>query len=115
MTGGDEREELARTVAAAAVRLPEVVELSSGSFGTLSTPVRGGRIRGVVVRDDYVEVGVVVEYGRPLPEIAAGIRRELAPLTGGRALHVSVEDVVAGIDERTSTTGRTPTGRQDVG
>lgn len=101
MAGSEVPGETALAVAEAAGRFPDVVAMSSGSFGTLSTPVPGGRIRGVAVRDDHVEVGVVVRYGRPLPEIAAEIRRGLAPLSGGRAVHVSVEDVVAGLGDGT--------------
>ncbi|MBQ1084207.1 MULTISPECIES: hypothetical protein [unclassified Nocardiopsis] len=102
MAGGDPGA-TARAVAEAASRFSDVVELSSGSFGTLSTAVPGGRVRGVAVREDHVEVGVVVRYGRPLPEIAAEIRRGLAPLSGGRAVHVSVEDVVAGLGDGART------------
>ncbi|MFD6100538.1 hypothetical protein ACFVWN_26535 [Nocardiopsis flavescens] len=96
MDGVDEPGDIARRVAGAALRSRDVADLSAGAFGTLSTPVPGGRVRGVAVRADSVEVGVVVHFGRPLPEIAGGLRRELAPLAGGRAVHISVEDVVAG-------------------
>ena len=101
--GGEDPGEVARHVAEEAVRFPDVVELSSGGFGTLATPVPGGRVRGVAVRGDGIEVGVVVRFGRPLPEIAAELRRGLAPLAGGRTVHVSVEDVVAGLDDGTRT------------
>ncbi len=97
MSGSRTPDQTARAIAESTTRFPDVVELSTGAFGTLSTVVPGGRIRGVAVRDEYVEVGVVVRYGRPLPEIAAEIRRGLAPEAGGRAIHVSVEDVVAGV------------------
>lgn len=93
----------AQAIAEATIGFPDVVELSSGAFGTLSTPVRGGRVPGVAVRDDHVEVGVVVRYGRPLSEIAIELQRGLASLAGGRAVHVSVEDVVAGLDDDTRT------------
>nr|WP_285758832.1 hypothetical protein [Nocardiopsis ansamitocini] len=79
--------------------LPDVVELSSGSFGTLATPLPGGTVDGVAVRDDIVEVGVVVRYGRPLPEVAADVQAAVVPLAEGRAVHVSVEDVIAGLPE----------------
>lgn len=97
--------EVARRLAEEAGRFPDVVELSSGGFGTLSTPVPGGRVHGVAVRADAVEVGVVVRFGRPLPEIAAEVRRGLAPLAGGRAVHVCVEDVVAGLGGGARTGG----------
>ncbi|MDT0331103.1 Asp23/Gls24 family envelope stress response protein [Nocardiopsis lambiniae] len=96
MNGVDDPGTIARRVAEAALRSPDVVRLSSGGFGTLSTSVPGGRIRGVAVRSDTVEVGVVVHFGRPLPEIATELRRGLAPLAGGRVVHISVEDVVVG-------------------
>jgi hypothetical protein len=59
----------------------------------------------VAVRDDSVEVGVVVRFGRPLPEIAAELRRGLTPVAGGRTVHVSVEDVVAGLRDGARTGG----------
>nr|WP_199725976.1 hypothetical protein [Nocardiopsis sp. Huas11] len=88
---------MARVLAEAVADRPDVVELSAGGFGTLQTPVPGGRVRGVAVRDDHVEVGVVVRYGRPIQDITAEIRAVLAPMAAGRAVHVYVEDVVAGL------------------
>ena len=96
-SGGEDPGEVARRVAEAVTGFPDVVELSSGGFGTLATPVQGGFVRGVAVRAESVEVGVVVRFGRPLPEIAAEVREGLAALVGGRAVHISVEDVVAGL------------------
>ncbi|PDP85247.1 hypothetical protein CQJ94_23380 [Glycomyces fuscus] len=97
--------ELARRLAGEAERFPDVVELSSGSFGTLTTPVPGGRVHGVAVRADSVEVGIVVRFGRPLPEISAELRRDLGPIAGGRTVHVCVEDVVAGLEGGARTGG----------
>ena len=94
--GAGDPGETARRVARAALRAPDVIELSAGAFGTLATPVPGGRVRGVAVRTDTVEVGVVVHFGRPLPEIAAELRAELTPIAEGRTVHIWVEDVVAG-------------------
>lgn len=97
MDSGESPESIARRVADAAVGHSDVVELSAGGFSTLATPAPGGRVRGVAVKRTEVEVGVVVRYGRALPEISAELRRELAPIAGGRAVHVFVEDVVAGL------------------
>lgn len=91
--------EVARGMAKAARGCPDVVELSAGGFGTLQTPVPGGRVRGVAVRGGHVEVGVVVRFGRPIPDITAEVRAALAPMAAGRAVHVYVEDVVAGLGE----------------
>ncbi|GHD20987.1 hypothetical protein [Nocardiopsis kunsanensis] len=89
-------ESIARRVADAAKGHPDVVDLSVGHFSTLATPAPGGIVRGVAVRPAEIEVGVVVSYGRALLEIAAELRGRLAPLAGGRIVHVSVEDVVVG-------------------
>ena len=89
-------ESIARRVADAVAGHPDVVELSVGGFSTLATPAPGGIVRGVAVRPAEIEVGVVVRYGRALPEISAELRRRLAPLAGDRIVHVSVEDVVVG-------------------
>lgn len=89
--------EAAARIAREAVSFPDVVELSTGSFGTLNTPVPGGHVRGVAVRGDSVEVGVVLRYGRPLPEIVAELRQGLTPAAGGRVVHIFVEDVIAGL------------------
>ena len=105
MAGGETPDRIALEIVEELVRFPDVVEPSSGSFGTLSTAALGGRISGVAVREDHIEVGVVVRYGRPLPEIATEIRRGLTPLAGGRAVHVSVEDVVAGLGDGVRATG----------
>lgn len=98
MTAGtDAPGEIAEVIVREATRFPDVVELSVGSFGTLTTPVPGGHVRGVAVRGDSVEVGVVLRYGRPLPEVVAELRRVLTPRAGGRVVHIFVEDVVAGL------------------
>lgn len=97
----EDPEEVARRLALRAEGLPDVVELSSGSYGTLATPVPGGVVPGVAVRAGEVEVGVVVVFGRPLREIAEDLASELEPLAGGRVVHISVEDVVAGFGDRT--------------
>ncbi|MFI6579313.1 hypothetical protein ACIBFB_26310 [Nocardiopsis sp. NPDC050513] len=104
MTGTDDPGSIAAVVAAAAARHPDVVGLSSGAFRTISTPVRGGTVSGVAVRPTAVEVGLVTRFGRPIPDIVAEVRDGLAPLTGGRVVHVFVEDVVAGLG------GGAPTG-----
>nr|WP_245928902.1 hypothetical protein [Murinocardiopsis flavida] len=73
---------------------PDVVGLSAGPFGTVSTPVPGGRVDGVAVRPDSVEIGVVVRFERPLPEIADGIRDLVHPIAHGRRVLVAIEDVL---------------------
>ncbi|OLT28840.1 hypothetical protein BJF83_13690 [Nocardiopsis sp. CNR-923] len=97
MTGADDPGQLAAVLAAKAARHPDVAWLSSGAFRTISTPVRGGTVVGVAVRSTAVEVGLVTRFGRSIPDIVAEVRDVLAPLAGGRVVHVFVEDVVAGL------------------
>lgn len=97
MRDDESPQSIARRVAAVVASHPDVVQLSVGSFSTLATPAPGGLVEGVAVRPAEIEVGVVVRYGRALLEIAAELRRRLAPLAGDRIVHVSVEDVVAGL------------------
>ncbi|GAB3493789.1 Asp23/Gls24 family envelope stress response protein [Nocardiopsis coralliicola] len=91
--------ETAQRVAGRVSALPDVVELSAGAYGTIATLGAGLRVKGVAVRTTGIEVGVVVRYGRPLPEVAGDVRRTAAEAAGpdAGAVHVSVEDVVAGV------------------
>ncbi|MBB4935242.1 hypothetical protein F4561_006136 [Lipingzhangella halophila] len=82
-----------RRIADTVSGLPDIEGLSSGSLGTVCTPVPGGRIEGVALRDDSVQVGVVVRLGRPLPEIAADVHDAVLAMVPGRRVHVSIEDV----------------------
>lgn len=85
--------ELTETVAARVRDCPLVADLSTGRFGTIATPVPGGRIEGVALRDGSVEIGVVARYGPPLPEVAEQVRSAVQPLVPGRVVHVSIEDI----------------------
>lgn len=93
---GDETIATARRVAERTLGVPDVVELSAGSYGTTATLGAGVRVKGVSVQRDEVRVGVVVRYGRPVPEIASEVREAVRAEVPGRVVHVEVEDVVAG-------------------
>nr|WP_184546006.1 hypothetical protein [Streptosporangium becharense] len=80
-------------VAEAVRNSPDVVGLSAGPFGTVATYLPGERVPGVALREDEVEVAVVVRLGRPLPEIAAGVRAAVAPLVGDRPVNVHIGGV----------------------
>ncbi|MEV8633454.1 hypothetical protein AB0395_17510 [Streptosporangium sp. NPDC051023] len=82
--------ELAHEIAEAVRRCPDVADLSGGPFGTVATYLPGERVSGVALREDEVEVSVVVQPGRPLPEIADEVRAALAPLVGDRAVNVHI-------------------------
>lgn len=80
-------------VATAVSGLSDIDRLSSGAFGALCTPVPGGRIEGVALRDGRVRVGVVARLGRPLPEVAAEVHNAVHEVVPDRGVHVSIEDV----------------------
>ncbi|MET9069207.1 hypothetical protein ACWDR1_25625 [Streptosporangium sandarakinum] len=82
--------ELAHEVADAVRHCPGVAGLSGGPFGAVATYLPGEKVPGVAVRDDQVEVSIVVRPGRPLPEIAEDVRAALAPLVGGRPVNVHI-------------------------
>ncbi|MFF5208789.1 hypothetical protein [Streptosporangium sp. NPDC000396] len=82
--------ELAHEIADTVRRCPDVADLSGGPFGTVATYLPGERVSGVALREDEVEVSIVVERGRPLPEIADDVRAALAPLVGNRSVNVHI-------------------------
>ncbi|PSK92260.1 hypothetical protein CLV63_11817 [Murinocardiopsis flavida] len=96
MSAADTEADLGAEIAATVRGVVGVAGLSAGAFGTVATPLPGGRLDGVALRADSVQVGVVVWFGHPIPGVTARIRAALAPLVPDRAIHVSVEDVVAG-------------------
>ncbi|MFI0479275.1 hypothetical protein [Actinomadura sp. 9N215] len=89
----ESRTGLADQVAEAAMACPDVRTLSSGPHGRVATYRAGLPLAGVAVRDGEVEVGVVVRYGRPLPEIAEDVRRLVRPLAGRRTVDVLIADL----------------------
>ncbi|GAA3114687.1 hypothetical protein [Streptosporangium carneum] len=82
--------ELAHEIAEVVRRCPDVADLSGGPFGTVATYLPGERVSGVALREDEVEVSVVVQPGRPLPEIADEVRAAVAPLVGDRPVNVHI-------------------------
>jgi len=66
------------------------VDLSGGPFGTVATYLPGERLPGVALREDEVEVSIVVRMGRPLPEIADEVRKAIAPMVGDRPINVHI-------------------------
>ena len=80
---------LARSVAG-------VADLTGGAFGSAATYLPGRRVLGVRIDDDFLSVHLVVTLERPIPDVAADVRRALAAASGGRRIDVLIEDVVAG-------------------
>ncbi|MEV0973131.1 Asp23/Gls24 family envelope stress response protein [Microtetraspora glauca] len=88
LTGAD-----VKRIAERAASCPDVVALSGGPFGTVAAYLPGETVPGISVRETEIEIHATVRYGRPIPEIAAEIRDAVAPLTGGRHVNVTVDDV----------------------
>ncbi|MEU3165307.1 hypothetical protein [Streptosporangium sp. NPDC006930] len=81
---------LAHRIADAVLRCPDVADLSGGPFGTVATYLPGERFPGVALRENEVEVSVVVRLGRPIPEIADAVRAAVAPMVGDRPVNVHI-------------------------
>jgi hypothetical protein len=100
----------AERVAQAVERVPTVARLSAGSMGAeVATYLPGRRVRGVRVDDATVEVHVVARWPAILPEVGDAVRAAAAPLVGGRAVEVVVDDIdVPGLDEPTEPVAELP-------
>jgi hypothetical protein len=94
----DRAPDLARDLAGRVEACPDVAGLSAGPFGTVATYLPGGRVSGIAVRDDEVEIAVIARYGRPFPAIADQVRQAVIPLVGERPVRVAIDDVV--MDEK---------------
>ncbi len=83
----------ADAVADAVRNVPGVVDLHTGTYGEVATYLPGRRVNGVRVRDDGVEVHVVLAYGAPVPRTAHQVRLAVQALIPG-PVDVTVQDVV---------------------
>ncbi|MEW6638117.1 MAG: hypothetical protein AB1425_15025 [Actinomycetota bacterium] len=97
----DESIRLARAAAEAALATEGIHTLGKGRYAEAATYGPGEKVSGVVVRDDAVEVHVVVGYplSRPIPEIARRVVERVSERTGGRRVAVVVEDLEVAEDE----------------
>jgi NADH dehydrogenase FAD-containing subunit len=100
----------AERVAQAVERVPTVARLSAGSTGAeVATYLPGRRVRGVRVDDGTVQVHVVARWPAVLPEVGDAVRSAAAPLVGGRAIEVVIDDLeVPGEDEPTEPVAELP-------
>ena len=89
-------EAIAAAVAETALACPGVAALSGGPYGTAATYLPGGRVEGVVVRQEEVEVHIVAAFGPPLPELAEGVRVRVHRLAPGRSVTVVIVDLAGG-------------------
>jgi hypothetical protein len=91
------REDIARAVADAVLAVPGVAGLSPGSGVEVSTQFSGGKVIGVRLTGNEVEVHIVADRG-PLPpianEAAAAAGRVLSAGGDNRPVLVVVDDIV---------------------
>jgi hypothetical protein len=81
-------------VALAALRVPAVARLYGGRLGEIATYYPGGRVEGVRVEDDRVEMHIVVRLDRATPlDAAEQVRRAVGPIVAPKRVDVVVEDV----------------------
>ncbi|WP_329522116.1 hypothetical protein [Spirillospora sp. NBC_01491] len=93
-----EAAELAERIAGTVEDLPDVAGLTAGPHVRVVTYRVGMPVTGVAVRDDEVEVGVVVRVGTPVTGVADAVRTAVTPLAGGRPVHVLIGDIDDGDD-----------------
>ncbi|TRW87932.1 hypothetical protein FK535_05725 [Mycolicibacterium sp. 018/SC-01/001] len=87
--------EAADAVADAVLATPGVAGLHPGMFGEVGTYLPGRRVDGVRLGDTDIDVHVTVQEGAPVRETAAAVREAVARQFPGRAVNVTVEDVIA--------------------
>jgi hypothetical protein len=92
----DEVGELADRIAATATGCPDVAGLTQNPGIPVATYLRGRTVSGVAVRPAEVEICVVARYGPPLAQVAAQVRRAVAPLVPGRVVDVVIGDIALG-------------------
>ena len=69
--------------------------MGRGRFVEAATYEGGGKVSGVVVGPEKLEIHIVARYPlpKPIPEIAAEIMERVAPHAGGRRTTIVVEDL----------------------
>ena len=82
----------AREIADAVLAVDGVTGLHGGVFGEIATYLPGGRVSGVVVGDDSVDVHVVVDMAHDLRSVAEQVR-DVATRIAGSPVSVTVEDI----------------------
>jgi len=90
MTATQETEGLADRVAEAVKSRPGVADLGARSVATY---LPGRKVTGVDVDSDTVRIDLVARWGYLLTDVAADVRRAVAPLVDGRPIDIVIDDV----------------------
>jgi uncharacterized alkaline shock family protein YloU len=91
----------ADVIARAVTATPGVAGLDGGVYGAIATYLPGRRLTGVRVGGpgEPVEVGIVVTYGRPIPDVVDAVRRAVLAVAGpGTEVDITVGDIATGAD-----------------
>jgi hypothetical protein len=91
--GASERARRAERIGALVTGLADVAGLTAGPRAHVVTYRVGRPYAGVAVRDEEIEVGVIVRPGRPLAEIAETVRQAVLPLAGDLPVNVLIADL----------------------
>jgi len=80
-------------IAAAARSVEGVADLHGGMFGEVGTYLPGGRVAGIRIAGDRVEVHVTLYWDHPVRATADAVRAAVEPLVD-QPVYVTVEDLV---------------------
>lgn len=80
-------------ITAAVLACSTVAGLSGGVAGEVATYLPGRRVTGLRIDDLTVTVHVIGRYGPSMAEIGDQVGSAVAPLAGGRAVDVVIEDL----------------------
>lgn len=85
--------QLSEQIAAAARSVEGVADLHGGMFGEVGTYLPGGRVTGIRITGDRVEVHVTLYWDHPVRATADAVRAAVEPLVD-QPVYVTVEDLV---------------------
>jgi uncharacterized alkaline shock family protein YloU len=88
-----EASELSEQIAAAARSVEGVADLHGGMFGEIGTYLPGGRVAGIRIAGERVEVHVTLYWEYPVRATADAVRSAVEPLVD-QPVYVTVEDLV---------------------
>lgn len=104
--------EIAERLAATVRGHPNVTRLHGGTFGDITTPLPGRYVTGVRIGDQRIEIGLVVDENKPLPDVAVEVRTSVVQTLRGHGVPVRPVDIT--IAELEHSTPHTSTSVNDI-